>query len=188
MISGLIRLAVLLSILGVISVVGLAAAAWDKAQPYAGPVLDILDRSEQAGPGRNATVERVADGDTIRVDIYPKSMRLIGVDTPETVHPRQPVECGGPEASRYLKTLLPEGTRVRVTRDTTQGDTDRYQRPLRYVRYDGRDIGRLLVRNGHAHVYQYGRRFRRQTDYEAAERAARRDRAGAWRSCPGGPR
>ena len=62
-----------------------------------------------------AIVLRVVDGDTIVVDLgdgEKTKVRLIGVDTPETVHPRKPVECYGPEASAFLKQLLPPGSTV----------------------------------------------------------------------------
>ncbi|MEJ7585566.1 MAG: thermonuclease family protein [Acidimicrobiales bacterium] len=75
------------------------------------------------GPG-SATVERVVDGDTVVVAIRDRTehVRLIGVDTPETVKPNTPVECFGPEASQHLKDLLPAGATVRVERDTEARD------------------------------------------------------------------
>lgn len=79
-----------------------------------------------------ATVERVVDGDTIEVKIDGEKfkVRLIGVDTPETKHPRKPVEPYGKEASEYTKKKL-EGKKVYLEKDVS--DTDRYNRLLRYV-------------------------------------------------------
>ena len=69
-------------------------------------------------PGR-ATVVRVVDGDTIVVAIggVDERVRLIGIDTPESVDPRSPVDCFGPEASGAARALLPEGTEVQLVRD-----------------------------------------------------------------------
>ena len=80
-----------------------------------------------------ATVVDVVDGDTVVVDIagQQETLRLIGVDTPETVDPDQPPECFGAEASAHTKALLPEGTEVRLTRDVEA--RDRYDRLLVYV-------------------------------------------------------
>lgn len=79
-----------------------------------------------------ATVERVVDGDTIEVKIDGEKfkVRLIGVDTPETKHPRKPVEPYGKEASEYTKKKL-DGKKVYLEKDVS--DTDRYGRLLRYV-------------------------------------------------------
>lgn len=79
-----------------------------------------------------ATVERVVDGDTIEVKIDGEKfkVRLIGVDTPETKHPRKPVEPYGKEASECTKKKL-DGKKVYLEKDVS--DTDRYGRLLRYV-------------------------------------------------------
>jgi len=78
-------------------------------------------------------IERVADGDTVIVDIGggEETVRLIGIDTPETVKPNTPVECYGPEASALTKSLLAEGTAVRLVRDVEPRDA--YGRLLAYV-------------------------------------------------------
>lgn len=80
-----------------------------------------------------ATVFSVVDGDTFKVhlDNTVQIVRLIGVDTPETVHPTKGVQPGGPEASRFLKDLLQPGTMVYLTFDTNR--TDYYKRLLAYV-------------------------------------------------------
>ena len=74
-------------------------------------------------------VHRVVDGDTARVWVNgeSESIRIIGLDTPETVDPRKPVQCFGQEASDKAKSLL-EGQIIGLEIDTTQGEQDKYQR------------------------------------------------------------
>ena len=95
-------------------------------------------------------VERVVDGDTIIVQGVGR-VRLIGVDTPETVHPRRPVECFGKEASAFTKRLL-HGQRVRLEYD--QERTDRYGRTLAYVYLSsGTFANAEIIRQGYGHAY-----------------------------------
>lgn len=89
-------------------------------------------------PARNtfeeATVTRVVDRDTIEVNLAGKKykLRLVGVDTPETVHPSKPVEFYGLEASNYTKSQL-TGKKIYLQKDVSE--TDKYGRLLRYVWY-----------------------------------------------------
>lgn len=78
-------------------------------------------------------VTKITDGDTIHVSIGggDETVRLIGIDTPESVDPRTPVECFGKEASAHLAELIPVGTEVRLVRDVEA--RDRYGRLLAYV-------------------------------------------------------
>ncbi|MEI9966982.1 MAG: thermonuclease family protein [Candidatus Moraniibacteriota bacterium] len=79
-------------------------------------------------------VSQVVDGDTLKVERggVTQTLRLIGIDTPEAIDPRKPVQCFGKEASNKAKELL-VGKRVTLERDKSQGDLDKYQRALRYV-------------------------------------------------------
>jgi endonuclease YncB( thermonuclease family) len=79
-------------------------------------------------------VVRVIDGDTIVVQVngHPETVRLIGVDTPETKDPRKPVEYFGKEASRFTATLV-KGQQVRLEIQTNPTSRDRYGRLLAYV-------------------------------------------------------
>jgi micrococcal nuclease len=95
---------------------------------------------EEAGPAAaDAVVTRVVDGDTVeaRIDGRVEDVRLIGIDTPETVKPGSPVECFGPQASRFAHGLL-EGRRVRLVFGVERRDP--YGRLLAYV-YLGRVTG-----------------------------------------------
>jgi micrococcal nuclease len=133
------------------------------------------------------TVARVVDGDTIRVRVrgFETVVRLVGIDTPETVHPSRPVECWGPEASAHARRLMATGSRVRLETDPTQDARDRFGRLLAHV-YSGSargpdSVNRRLVREGAAKVYVFrGREFRHLDAFRSAERTARAERRGLW--------
>lgn len=96
-------------------------------------VLRPWEADPDAGPAAvTAVVTRVVDGDTVeaRIDGGVEDVRLIGVDTPETVKPGAPVECFGPQASRFAQRAL-EGRRVRLVFGAER--RDRYGRLLAYL-------------------------------------------------------
>ena len=135
-----------------------------------------------------ATVTRVVDGDTIRVRLgsVEESVRLIGIDTPET-HGRGGLrECFGLEASRRTSALLPPGTPVRLVRDVEA--RDRYQRLLAYVyrSADGLFVNLALAREGYATTLTYPPNVAHTDQLVSAVRAAREAQRGLWRRC-GGP-
>lgn len=131
-----------------------------------------------------ARVIKVTDGDTIRIRLTGgarRNVRLIGIDTPE-VHGS--TECGGPQASRSLKQLLPLRSRVLLVSDPSQDRVDRYGRLLRYVMKNGKDINRAQVFRGWAEVYVYaGKPFLRTTGYKVSQRKAQAWPRGIWKAC-----
>lgn len=130
-------------------------------------------------------VLRVVDGDTLVVmgTDGEHKVRIIGINTPETVDPRRQVECFGKEASNYAKSLL-VGKAVKLTADPTQTATDKYGRWLRYVEVDGVDVGRAMIAGGYAYEYTYDSDYQRAADYRLAARTARQNSAGLWGACP----
>lgn len=143
------------------------------------------------GPGTDAgagTVVHVVDGDTIDVDLdgTEERVRLIGVDTPESVARDRPVQCYGPEASARTSGLLPPGTAVRLERDEVA--RDRYGRLLAYVfRVDDDLLVNLdLVEGGFADAVTYGDNEALYDTFVAAEATARSDGVGFWSACGGG--
>lgn len=138
-------------------------------------------------------VTRVVDGDTFYVDMDGRKVgvRIIGLDTPETVHPSQPVGCYGPEASAAAKARL-EGQNVRLIEDPTQGRVDEhgvrvdyYDRALFYVEHeDGTDFALSMIEDGLGEEYTYrGDEYQRAPEYRAAEQLARETGAGLWSQC-----
>jgi micrococcal nuclease len=124
------------------------------------------------------------DGDTVRVRIanpppelkVVETIRLIGVDTPETVHPNRPVERFGREASDFTKARL-LNTRVRLAFDWDL--RDRYGRLLAYIYSGGECFNALLIREGYAHAYTRFT-FQFMDEFRALEHEAREERRGLW--------
>lgn len=111
-------------------------------------------------------------------------IRLIGVDTPETVHPSEPVGCFGPAASRFTERQL-EGKRVRLTFDVER--EDRYGRTLAYLWLGSELFNERLVRAGFATVSTFPPNVRYVERFRAAERYARNHDRGLWGGCDPGP-
>lgn len=131
---------------------------------------------------QSATFLRVIDGDTIEVSVAGKKekVRIIGVNTPETVDPRRDAECFGQEASNYAKLFFSEGANVQLQADMTQSDRDKYQRLLRYVFLDDVDYGKSALEFGYANEYTYGVPYVYREEYRVAERQARDNKRGLW--------
>lgn len=138
------------------------------------------------GRGLPAAVTHVVDGDTVDLEIggSPERVRLLGIDTPETVKPDTPVECFGPEASARTKALLPAGTAVLVQRDREA--RDRYGRLLVYLwrRRDHLFVNGSLISDGYARTLSIEPNTSHQADLAAQMAAARSTGAGLWSACP----
>lgn len=127
-------------------------------------------------------VEKVVDGDTIEVNIagVVEKIRLIGIDTPETVDPRKAVQCFGKEASDNSKKLL-EGQSVKLEADDTQDNRDKYKRLLRYVILeDGTNFNKKLIEDGYAHEYTYDIPYKYQSEFKTAQKDAQENNRGLW--------
>lgn len=130
-----------------------------------------------------ARVTRVVDGDTIEVSIGGRryTVRYIGVDTPESVAPGQPVECYGREASRRNRELV-EGKTVLLEKDVSE--TDRYGRLLRYVWADGVMVNAVLVAEGYAQVATFPPDVKYVDLFRRLQEEARARGLGLWGACP----
>lgn len=156
-------------------------------------VLSSIDDSEIVNNGENVSVnweennrewyevEKVVDGDTVRLKEI-GTVRLIGVDTPETVHPTKKVECFGIEASNKMKEIV-DGNKVRIELDKTQGEKDRYGRYLVYLfTFDNTFVNLDLIREGYAYEYTYSSNYKYQTEFKAAQTYAKENLLGLWGS------
>lgn len=124
-------------------------------------------------------VTRVIDGDTVVVETV-GTVRLIGVDTPETVDPQEPVGCFGPEASAFTRAVA-AGQRVRLEFDVDR--IDRFGRTLAYIYLpDGTFLNATLVQQGYGRAYTFFP-FRYLEQFRALEREAREARRGLWAAC-----
>ena len=158
----------------------------DTSEPQ-NPPTPSPEREDTSTESRPSTAEGpfpvtyIADGDTFHINYYgvETSLRLIGVDTPETVDRRTTVQCFGIEASNYLKSKL-TGQQVYIESDPTQSDRDGYNRLLRYAYLGNEDIGLSIIANGYGHEYTYYIPYQKQSKYQAAERNAEVQNLGLW--------
>lgn len=127
----------------------------------------------------------VVDGDTIRVRLAGRVeiVRLIGIDTPETVHPNKPVECFGPEASALASSLMPRGTKVRLTRDVEA--RDHFGRLLAYVTrvVDGVHVNHEMITRGMAVPLSIAPNTAHERAFAEAAHLASKARLGLWGAC-----
>lgn len=146
------------------------------------PTANIASRTsdiEKRISTYNAQVARVIDGDTIVLE-NGERVRYIGIDAPEVVHPKRPIECFGRESTNRNRQLV-EGKMVRLEKDVSE--RDKYNRLLRYV-WSGEDFVNLkLVQEGYASVFTYPPDVKYAAEFVKAEREARAAERGLWSTC-----
>ena len=137
--------------------------------------------------GANATMLRVVDGDTIDVTIagHRERVRLIGIDTPETKKPNTPVQCYGPEATTFTKSLLPVDAELHLERDVVARDD--FGRMLAYVYLagDGTFVNMAIIRRGFARPLTIAPNSAHADEFVEAARVAEADNIGLWAKCSG---
>ena len=156
------------------------------------PVLEIIEEMAEPAPGvfdfvsehfPNAcewkSLERVVDGDTIIVD-DDKRVRFIGLDTPETKHPKKPIQPWGPEASEKTKLILNGSEKVCLVFDEKGDRYDTYNRLLAYIFTEaGEDVSEQLLSSGLARgYYRFG--FEREDEFRFYEQKAKTEAVGVW--------
>ena len=159
-----------------------------KAQPTKSPptgesVTDLAKGALEQG----WRVIRVVDGDTVEVERQGRSLtlRLIGIDTPETVHPTEPVQCFGPQASQFANRQL-LGESVALEFDRSQGRIDYYGRTLAYVwTTAGRPVlfNKQAIQRGFGYEYTYDDVYAWQSEFRRAESKAEQTDRGLWKVC-----
>jgi micrococcal nuclease len=141
------------------------------------------------GAGLTGRVERIVDGDTVKVRVPDRrravTVRYIGVDTPESVKPGEPLQCYAKQASNFNKRLV-TGRRVRLRIGRER--TDRYGRTLAYVYLlDGdRFVNAELVRRGYARTVEFPPNTDFADRFDRLERRAREQGRGLWSACENG--
>lgn len=133
-----------------------------------------------------ATIAEVIDGDTVKLTTG-ETVRYIGIDTPETKHPNKPIQCFGKEASRRNAELV-EGKEVLLEKDIS--DTDRYGRLLRYVYLPNPEatdeaifVNEYMIEQGYARLLTYPPDVKYDQLLKDAEKQAREEQRGLWKSC-----
>lgn len=140
----------------------------------------FYDYSVKTEYGQAIKVARVIDGDTVEL-VNGDRLRYLGIDTPEEVDPRKPVQCFAAEAAAANKTLV-EGKSITFFKDVS--DRDKYGRWLGFVYLsDGTFVNRTLVQQGLAFAYPYKPDLSRVDEFKKAEEQARQAQRGLWAAC-----
>jgi micrococcal nuclease len=162
------------SVVLVIAVAAILVRPWEATSP-----------SPDQGPAQvRGFVVRAVDGDTLEVafDGRREYVRLIGVDTPETVKPDTPVQCYGPRASAFEHRVA-EGRRVRLVFGVERRDV--YGRLLAYAYLGRRFLNAELVRKGLARTLTIPPNDRFAPLFSRLQRRAARRGRGLWGACEG---
>lgn len=131
---------------------------------------------------RTATLAEISDGDTLVLDDDTR-VRLIGIDTPETQHPEFGDECYGEAATKFVRTLLEPGDRVRLVLDVER--RDQYDRLLAYVYRASDDlfVNAAIVRRGYAYVSTIPPNVAHAEQFRRLAAKARARERGLWQGC-----
>lgn len=164
-----------------------SAASAAASQEVEAETSSTIEAAREEAEERLFDVVKVIDGDTITIKIDGKNetVRLIGIDTPETSDPRTGVQCFGKEATAKLKSVI--GKRVSIEKDVGEGERDKYGRLLAYIyNEEGTLLNKYLVAQGYAYEYTYDDPYKYQKEFKAAEVDAKTHKRGLWApdACP----
>ena len=151
----------------------------EKGRSRIPPKIIIGKQIIQSSQQKDIRVRRVIDGDTIELENGAK-VRYIGINTPESVDPRRPMQCFGQEAKEENKKLV-LGKIVKLEKDITE--TDKYGRLLRYVYVNSLFINDYLVKNGFAQVSTFPPDVKYQDQFRESQNEARTKDLGLWKNC-----
>jgi len=164
----------------------LKTSSQTNSQPAENYTASSTTQIGQAGSGTNAFIKKVVDGDTVIavLDSEPGrefKVRLLGINTPETVDPRRPVECFGKQASDFAKKLL-QDKRVFLEADPEADEIDKYGRLLRNIYLaDKTNVNALMVEQGFANAYlQFPLNQERKNQLRDLEAQAKQAERGLW--------
>ncbi|WP_121605973.1 thermonuclease family protein [Virgibacillus sp. Bac332] len=144
---------------------------------------DNATTTEEVSPSRErVTIDRVVDGDTVKVQLPSgeiETVRLLLIDTPESVHPDKPVQPYGKEASDFAEDTLKEGQTV--TLEKGDPERDKYDRLLGYIWIDDVNFNQLMIEKGYARVaYVYEPNTKYLDELKTAEEKAEEKRSNIW--------
>lgn len=152
---------------------------------YVGLQTKFKSSASSTPEGGTYEVISVSDGDTVVVSYkgQKQTVRMIGMDTPEVVDPRKPVQCFGREASAKAHQLL-DGVKINLEFDEVVGDKDKYNRMLAYVFLgDGTLYNQKMIAEGFAHEYTYNKQeYKYQAQFKSAQAEAEAKQLGFWGS------
>jgi len=141
---------------------------------------------------QSGQVISITDGDTIQVILNQKkeTIRLIGIDTPETVDPNKEIECYGPEASKSLSDKILNKI-VIIETDPSQELRGKYNRLLAYIYLPAsssenpilNNINLWMIQEGYAQEYTYSNSYKYQKEFKTAELKAQENNKGLWKEC-----
>lgn len=129
-------------------------------------------------------VTKVLDGDTFQIKIKKEivTVRMLGIDTPETVDPRKGIQCYGKQASDKTKEILLKKY-VTLMTDSSQNTTDKFGRILAYTYLeDGFFINKYLLEYGYAREYKYKVDYEKRKEFKDLESNAKKKKIGLWGS------
>ncbi len=128
-------------------------------------------------------VLEVIDGDTFKIKYgeQKKSVRILGMNTPEKSGPYRKRECFGEEATKKAKEIL-SGKKVSLEFDSSQSKFDKFGRILAYVYVDGKiDFEEEMIKQGYAYEYTYhGHKYKKQKIYKETQKKAEKNKLGLW--------
>ena len=122
------------------------------------------------------------DGDTAKFELDGKeiTVRFLGIDTPETVHPTKGEEPYGKEASNYTKGKLENAHKIQIEYDENASETDKYERPLVWVWVDDTLLQEELISNGLARTYMLQDNYKYAWMLQENEEKAKEEKVGIW--------
>jgi micrococcal nuclease len=174
--------AVIISLLLIFSIMALVVAIY----PRVSVNFTKLFPASKAIPVGFYEVVKFTDGDTFDVNMNgtTETIRLIGVDTPETHKPDTPVQCYGPEASTFTeRTLKAANNSVRLEADPLDDNRDRYGRLLRYAYLpDGKLLEQLIIQQGYGFAY-LSFPFQKKVEFAGYQDDAQTNKLGLWSAC-----
>lgn len=151
-----------------------------KAFMWANTTFHLLDISNKTTVASNAYA---IDGDTIHatIDGENKTIRMLLIDTPETVHPSKGIQPFGKVASDFTKQQIKKAKKVELEFVKSSDKVDKYNRLLAHVFVDGKNLQAELIKNGYARVgYIYNNKDPYITEYKKLEKSAKQQQIGIW--------